>query len=285
MNTSLPLVTVVIPSYNHSKYIQQSIQSVIDQTYARIELIVIDDGSQDDSVARIEVMRQLCEKRFERFLFITRENRGLSKTLNQGIALANGEFFSTVASDDIMLPEKTTIQIEAITKNTNIAAIFGAHQLINDDGDVVKVKENARYREFTFQEIFFHQHDIPASSQLIDLKLLKEIGGYNENTKVEDWDLWLRLTEHDAKLIYLPEIIVGYRMHETNLSRDKSLMFEEVFKILQQYKDKKGYPYAEYKVYKFYKIRPAKEKSYINYLLLRIKYSISYLIKSICEKK
>ena len=91
MNTSLPLVTVVIPSYNHSKYIQQSIQSVIDQTYARIELIVIDDGSQDDSVARIEVMRQLCEKRFERFLFITRENRGLSKTLNQGIALANGE--------------------------------------------------------------------------------------------------------------------------------------------------------------------------------------------------
>lgn len=283
MNTVLPLVTVVIPSYNHSKYIQQSIQSVIDQTYERIELIIIDDGSRDDSILKIEQMRVNCERRFENFLFISRENRGLSKTLNQGMALAKGEFLSIVASDDMMLPEKTAIQIAAIKKDANIAGIFGAHQLINDDGQIMRVKENARYREFTFQEIFFHQHDIPASSQLIDLKLLKEIGGYNENTKVEDWDLWLRLTERGAKLVYLPQVIVAYRMHDTNLSRDKSLMFEEVFKILQRYKNKKGYAYAEYKVYKFYKIRPMKEKNYLAYLALRLRYSLAYLLKTIVK--
>ncbi|MEG0603988.1 MAG: glycosyltransferase [Acinetobacter sp.] len=279
-NTELPLVTVIIPCYNHEKYIKESIQSVIDQTYSRLELIVIDDGSKDNSVQKIEEMRLACEQRFEHFQFIFGENRGLSKTLNQGLSLARGEYFSIVASDDIMLPEKTAIQVDAFKKDPLITAVFGAHQYIDDESHVISVKK-AVYREFSFQEIFYHQHDIPASSQMIKLNLLREIGGYNENTKVEDWDLWLRLTEAGAKLVYIPDVIVGYRMHDSNLSKDKSLMFDEVFKIVQRYKDRKGFPYAEYKVYKFYKIRPAKEKSYLLYLWLRVKYLLLYLTKSI----
>ena len=185
-----------------------------------------------------------------------------------------------MASDDIMLPEKTAIQLDVFKKDPLITAVFGAHQYIDDESHVVSVKK-ASYREFNFQEIFYHQHDIPASSQMIKIDLLREIGGYNENTKVEDWDLWLRLTEAGAKLVYVPDIIVGYRMHDSNLSKDKSLMFDEVFNIVQRYKDRKGFPYAEYKVYKFYKIRPAKERSYLLYLWLRVKYLTLYLVKSI----
>lgn len=279
-NTELPLVTVMIPCYNHEKFIKESIQSVIDQTYSRLELIVIDDGSKDNSIQRIEEMRLSCEQRFEHFQFVFRENRGLSRTLNQGLSLARGEYFSIVASDDIMLPEKTAIQVDVFKKDSLITAVFGAHQYIDDESHVVSVKK-AVYREFNFQEIFYHQHDIPASSQMIKIDLLREIGGYNENTKVEDWDLWLRLTEVGAKLVYIPDIIVGYRMHDSNLSKDKSLMFDEVFNIVQRYKDRKGFPYAEYKVYKFYKIRPAKEKSYLLYLWLRVKYLTLYLVKNI----
>ena len=279
-NTELPLVTVMIPSYNHEKYIKESIQSVIDQTYSRLELIVIDDGSKDNSIQIIEEMRLACEQRFEHFQFIFRENRGLSRTLNQGLSLARGEYFSIVASDDIMLPEKTAIQVDVFKKDSLITAVFGAHQYIDDESHVVSVKK-AVYREFNFQEIFYHQHDIPASSQMIKIDLLREIGGYNENTKVEDWDLWLRLTEVGAKLVYIPDVIVGYRMHDSNLSKNKSLMFDEVFNIVQRYKDRKGFPYAEYKVYKFYKIRPAKEKSYLLYLWLRVKYLTLYLVKNI----
>jgi alpha-1,3-rhamnosyltransferase len=279
-NTELPLVTVMIPCYNHEKFIKESIQSVIDQTYSRLELIVIDDGSKDNSIQRIEEMRLACEQRFEHFQFVFRENRGLSRTLNQGLSLARGEYFSIVASDDIMLPEKTAIQVDVFKKDSLITAVFGAHQYIDDESHVVSVKK-AVYREFNFQEIFYHQHDIPASSQMIKIDLLREIGGYNENTKVEDWDLWLRLTEVGAKLVYIPDIIVGYRMHDSNLSKDKSLMFDEVFNIVQRYKDRKGFPYAEYKVYKFYKIRPAKEKSYLLYLWLRVKYLTLYLVKNI----
>ncbi|AXY55795.1 glycosyltransferase [Acinetobacter chinensis] len=281
-NSELPLVSVIIPCYNHEKFIQESIQSVIDQTYSRMELIVIDDGSKDNSVQKIEEMRSACESRFEHFQFIFRENRGLSRTLNQGLSLAHGDYFSTVASDDIMLPEKTVTQLDVFKKDPLITAVFGAHQYIDDESRVVSVKKGA-YREFSFQEIFYHQHDIPASSQMIRLSSLRDIGGYNENTKVEDWDLWLRLTESGAKLVYIPDVIVGYRMHDNNLSKDKSLMFNEVFNIVQRYKDKKGFPYAEYKVFKFYKIRPAKEKSYLLYLWFRLKYTLLYLAKSISK--
>jgi alpha-1,3-rhamnosyltransferase len=69
---------------------------------------------------------------------------------------------------------------------------------------------------------------------MIKIDLLREIGGYNENTKVEDWDLWLRLTGAGAKLVYIPDVIVGYRMHDSNLSKNKSLMFDEVFNIVQE---------------------------------------------------
>ncbi|MDV2469864.1 glycosyltransferase [Acinetobacter chinensis] len=281
-NSELPLVSVIIPCYNHEKFIQESIQSVMDQTYSRMELIVIDDGSKDNSVQKIEEMRSACESRFEHFQFIFRENRGLSRTLNQGLSLAHGDYFSTVASDDIMLPEKTVTQLDVFKKDPLITAVFGAHQYIDDESKVVSVKKGA-YREFSFQEIFYHQHDIPASSQMIRLSYLRDIGGYNENTKVEDWDLWLRLTESGAKLVYIPDVIVGYRMHDNNLSKDKSLMFNEVFNIVQRYKDKKGFPYAEYKVFKFYKIRPAKEKSYLLYLWFRLKYTLLYLAKSISK--
>lgn len=281
-NSELPLVSVIIPCYNHEKFIQESIQSVMDQTYSRMELIVIDDGSKDNSVQKIEEMRSACESRFEHFQFIFRENRGLSRTLNQGLSLAHGDYFSTVASDDIMLPEKTVTQLDVFKKDPLITAVFGAHQYIDDESKVVSVKKGA-YREFSFQEIFYHQHDIPASSQMIRLSSLRDIGGYNENTKVEDWDLWLRLTESGAKLVYIPDVIVGYRMHDNNLSKDKSLMFNEVFNIVQRYKDKKGFPYAEYKVFKFYKIRPAKEKSYLLYLWFRLKYTLLYLAKSISK--
>ena len=274
------LVTVVIPCYNHAEYIQKSIRSVINQTYLNIELIIVDDGSKDNSVAKIEEMIGECEKRFNFFKFIKRENKGLSVTLNQGLSLARGEFFCTLASDDIMLPEKTEKQIEIMNKNNSVTAVFTAHQYIDNEGQIISEKKS-HYREFSFDEIFFHQHDIPASSQMIRLKKLKDIGGYNEKTKVEDWDLWLRLTKNGDKLVYIPDVLVGYRTHETNLSKDKSLMFNEVYKIVQCYKDCKGYPYAEYKVYKLYKVRPAKENSYFLYLWLRSKYTFLYILKNL----
>ena len=84
---NMPLVSIAIPSYNHEIYVQECIRSVIDQDYRNIELIIIDDGSTDNSVEKIEELIPLCKKRFVRFEFLCRENKGLSATLNEAIAM------------------------------------------------------------------------------------------------------------------------------------------------------------------------------------------------------
>ena len=94
-----PLVSVVIPCYNHEKFVQDCIQSVIDQTYPNIELIIIDDGSKDGSVEKIQEMIVACEQRFTRFEFRHRQNKGLSATLNEALEWCNGVYLSAIASD------------------------------------------------------------------------------------------------------------------------------------------------------------------------------------------
>lgn len=86
MTKQQPLVSIVIPCYNHEKYVQESIQSVIEQDYDNIELIIIDDGSSDNSVTKIKEMIQVCQKRFKRFEFRHRPNKGLCATLNEALA-------------------------------------------------------------------------------------------------------------------------------------------------------------------------------------------------------
>ncbi|MEG0901309.1 MAG: glycosyltransferase family A protein, partial [Clostridia bacterium] len=112
---------VVIPCYNHESFVQDSIQSVIDQSYQNIELIIIDDGSKDGSVEKIKEMLDLCEERFIRFKFISRENRGISVTLNEAIRWSKGEYWAICSSDDFYHYNKIEKQVTLMHNDKNIA--------------------------------------------------------------------------------------------------------------------------------------------------------------------
>ena len=133
-----PLVSVVIPCYNHEQFVQDCIQSVIDQTYENIELIIIDDGSKDNSIQKIQEKITVCEKRFVNFKFIYRKNKGLCATLNEAILLCSGKYLSLIASDDQMLPEKTSIQVEYMNSDSNIIAHMGGVYWIDEDSKIIK---------------------------------------------------------------------------------------------------------------------------------------------------
>ena len=105
-NNNQPLVSVVIACYNHENFVQDCVQSIIDQTYENIELIIIDDGSKDGSVEKIQEMIPACKQRFVRFEFRYRPNKGLSATLNEALEWCEGTYFSPIASDDILLIKK-----------------------------------------------------------------------------------------------------------------------------------------------------------------------------------
>lgn len=244
-----PLVSIVIPCYNHANFVQDCIQSVIDQTYQNIELIIIDDGSKDKSVEKIQKFIGECEKRFVRFEFRNRPNKGLSATLNEALEWCQGEYYSVIASDDMMLNNKIEIQLNFFknSSDSSIVGVFGGYNLIDDNSSVIKtvlLKE----RKYLFNEIFMHNFDLPAPTALLKLENIRSVGGYKEDLKIEDWYLWLKLTENNCSLIYLDKILVNYRYHENNFSKNFKVMNMERKKVIDYFAYHKLYKYAVLKL-------------------------------------
>src|SRR5476651_469928 len=124
-----PLVSVIIASYNHGPYIEQSILSVLGQTYPNIELLVVDDGSSDDSVERIR--RLQSEHGFD---FQVQENQGLTRTLNGAIARSKGSLIAPFGSDDIMLPDRIAIQVAHMDGKPEVGICAGNIELMDAQG-------------------------------------------------------------------------------------------------------------------------------------------------------
>ena len=226
-----PLVTIVIPSYNHERYVVDSLKGVVSQTYKNIELIVIDDGSTDSSVSKIESMFDVCRQRFKRFEFRSRPNKGLCATLNEALEWSQGEFFSLIASDDILLENKTSVLVEVLKADNSIVAAFGGLELIDDLNHPVARVYGAD-KVHTFDEIIMGETVPGAPAGLMRTNALKNVGGYPEFLSVEDWYMWLTLTNTGHRLRSIKEPVVKYRIHENNTAKKYKLMHEQRLEIL-----------------------------------------------------
>ena len=128
------LVSVIIPAYNHEQYVQETIQSIIDQTYNKIELIVINDGSKDSTWQKINEMKDACEARFQRVVFQTQENAGTCITLNRLVSQARGEFIYLIASDDAAFPEAIQTEYEFLSKSPDYSLAVGNSFIMDEHG-------------------------------------------------------------------------------------------------------------------------------------------------------
>lgn len=229
-----PLVSVVIPCYNHEMFVQDCIQSVIDQTYQNIELIIIDDGSSDGSVAKIQKMVRLCEERFTNFEFRHRPNKGLSATLNESIEWCQGEYFSCIASDDKILRSKIQLQVEYFTRTFGVVAVFGGVDLIDERGSLVG-EWVTELKTYNFIEIFMHQHFLLAPTALISMEALQQVNGYKSGMIIEDWYMWLKLSKL-GEIHTMPNKVAHYRMHEWNTSKNLEKMHQGRFQVINEFK-------------------------------------------------
>lgn len=231
-----PLVSIAIPCYNHESYIQDCIKSIIDQNYSNIELIIIDDGSIDRSVSKIEEMVDACTKRFKRFEFRSRKNVGLSATLNEAVEWCVGEYYCTIASDDFMRPSKTSIQVQYLKAHPLCAAVFGGIDIVDIKGNVVKQLPGIE-KSYSFKDVFLHQHDLPAATQMIRLASLKEVGGFRPDIVLEDWYMWLQLTRSGKTVDRIGVVISAYRRHEENFSKKINVMSAGRAKVASLFSD------------------------------------------------
>lgn len=245
-----PLISVLIPAYNHEKYIQETIKSIIRQTYRNIELIIIDDGSKDKTFLKIDKMKKRCNKRFAEFHFETKENEGSLLTHKKLLSLANGDFVMFIASDDILFDKKALeIQSDFLIQNKDYVLVVGDNNIIDSRGkicfwdwqrNIVYKKPRARWttfgellREITKRvdfnsenfgkyETFLPGNYIP-NGYLIRKSILDKAKCYTKEAPLEDYYLHLQLSKY-GKYKYIDKPLFSYRWHEANTIKNTEKM-------------------------------------------------------------
>lgn len=237
-----PLVTIIVVSYNHSKYIKECLNSVKDQTYNNIQLIVGDDASSDHSVNIFEQWLQdnnyPAEKNFHP------QNTGLATMLNECIALAKGSYIKLIAADDFLhinAIEKYVFKLESLGKEYGM--VFSNTHTIDDASTIIK--DIADYDTLgnidpnVFRKELVKGNRIAALTVLLRADILKETGPYDAKLVVEDYFRWLKISEKYL-ISYIPEKLAYYRLHAENISKIKAEKIEMETTLLQMMFDKEG---------------------------------------------
>jgi alpha-1,3-rhamnosyltransferase len=235
--TRNPLVTVIIPSYNHQAYVAQSIQSVLSQTYKEIELIVIDDGSSDSSAKVIQKLLHDNE-----FKFIARKNRGLAKTLNEGIRLAKGKYICFLASDDYFLPRRIEHAASRLERLNNDAIATYTDGFIVDD----KNKKLSKFSDIYPRPIIGDTYSnlivgnwIPAMGITYEATILRKFM-FDVRFKIEDYAIYLKIFKSNKfKIDFYKSFDFCYRQHKGNISNISKVMTHESKLIKDNFTDVK----------------------------------------------
>lgn len=250
------LISVLIPSYNHRNYVQETIKSIINQTYENIELIVVDDGSKDDTYKKILELKEECEKRFKRVHFETKENEGTVATFNKLVSLAKGEYIYFIASDDMIADvDALKIQAEFLDKNKKYCLVVGDNQFIDSNGkvcywdeeqNIVYDKNKAKYltfaeslkagrpdvdfnsSEFGKYQTFLMVNYIP-NGYLIRKATFDLIPKFTNEAPLEDYFLHLQLSKY-GKYKYIDKVLFSYRWHNFNTVKNR----EKIVSITEQ---------------------------------------------------
>ena len=217
-----PLVSVIIPCYNHEKYVEQSLNSVFNQTYESIELIVIDDGSSDDSVA---IVKKVQEE--HNFTLVTQENMGVCKTLNKAVSLSEGKYIALLASDDYWDLSKIEKQVNSLESKPDSEFCFTqAKEFDENDPQYEKIFPKNPLTGKVLNQVFIKQH-VPAGSMMFSRTLYNELDGFDENLKEEDWDFVIR-SAAQTEFSAVSEPLFYYRSHETNIMKTRKR--KEIFR-------------------------------------------------------
>lgn len=234
-----PLVSVIIASYNHGPYIEASIRSVLEQSYPHIELLVVDDGSKDDSVERIGKLQERYD-----FDFRVQTNQGLARTLNDCIARAKGELIAPFGSDDIMLPERIALQVAYLQDKPEVGICAGNIEQIDGRGNpLVKRNRERPFRRLDFEGMFnSDQAGPPAPTLLFRREALEKVGGFDPEIKLEDLLIELKIARAGYFIDVLGEVLAKYRVHDTNTYKNRRFMIDNVLKTYAQFSDHPAYP-------------------------------------------
>ena len=207
-----PRVSVVIPTYRHQAFILDTLQSVFDQRGVDAEIIVVNDGSPDDTKSLLEPLVQ--DGRIE---YVEQPNAGVAKARNHGLARARGEYIALLDDDDLWPPDKLEWQVAYLDANQSVGVVGGTLLTIDDQG--TPGTTSSFYPEITFTSLFQGNPFVSPGQTLIRASVLREVGGLNPDIwGADDWDLWFRIARN-SKIAMVDRLALYYRLHAHNASK------------------------------------------------------------------
>lgn len=215
-----PLVSVLLPAFNAERYVEAAVRSILSQTFGNFELIVIDDGSTDATLHILEQFKQVDD----RVVLVSRENRGLVDTLNEGIKIARGEWIARMDADDIALPNRLQTQLAWIERTG--ADICGSWVRFFGTRDKRVLRhpqsDQAIRVGLMFGTMFAHP------TILMRTELARRLLYDKQWEKCEDYELWARAARLDCRMTNVPEVLLLYRLHPRQVSNRESSCQQEL---------------------------------------------------------
>lgn len=222
-------VSVIIPCYNGEAYLEEAIQSVLRQTYPKLEILVIDDGSTDATAAIVQ--------RYPQVRYLPQENRGISATRNRGIAESRGANIVFLDHDDLLLPEAIAIGMAHLQQHPEAGFVFGRNVMIDAQGEVIIDRPQEWVDRADYRELIGGRLAIcPPSTVLFRRTALEQVGGFGtEFEVVEDFDLYLRIAR-EFPISCHNQIVAKYRCHGGNISGNVFKMLDQSMRLFDQHK-------------------------------------------------
>jgi glycosyltransferase involved in cell wall biosynthesis len=237
-------VSVLLPVYNGARFVSRAIESVLGQTYQKVELVIVNDGSQDNSA---EVIRPYL--RDERVRYIEQVNRGVAAARNRALREATGEFVGLIDQDDVWLPDKLNRQVQVFMARPEVALVHcDALAIDKDDRFIAATPWGPRPEEVPGFVQLFVGNPVRACTALFRREAAVSAGGFDTSAAVnfaDEYDLWLRIAR-SHEVAYIDSPLAYYRLHDANNSADKAVMVLATLTVLR--KTLRDQPEAEVRV-------------------------------------
>lgn len=239
MDNIHPDVSVIIPAYNQADYLEYAIQSVLSQSFANFEVVVVNDGSTDNTE---NILTEISDKRIR---VIWQPNSGLSAARNTGIRISSAPLITLLDSDDFFLPEKLSVLVSYLDNHPEIGMVSGGTVLVDQESkpfrQIIKTPEAIQLPELLFSNPF-----VP-SSVVMRRSWFDMVGLFDETLRAcEDWDLWLRMASAGCQFAWVEQPLAAYRFHLGQMTRDSGRMRNAIFKTLGKFFDQPRLPSSYY---------------------------------------
>ncbi|MCX7592214.1 MAG: glycosyltransferase [Fischerella sp.] len=232
----MPLISIIIPTYNSEKTIKDTIESVLEQTLTDYELIVINDGSSDST---LDIVSQFHDSRIKVFSY---PHQGANVSRNLGLAHAAGEFISFLDADDLWTSDKLASQMKALQENPQASVAYSWTDYIDEKGEFLLAGMHITANGNVYEQLLVNNFVENGSNPLIRKEALLKLGGFDENLSAgQDWDMWLRLAR-ECSFVAVPKVQILYRKSSNSLSSNLARQEKACLKVLDKaYNDSPKY--------------------------------------------